>query len=401
MSSSFDRSTVVRPRALVGALAFGDSGLLIDLPIRQTHQVNPTALAVWAYLDGATPLGSVVDELALAFAMDPTTIEPDVVAVVAQFERMGLVEIDVPADELAGDPASRLGAPTTLSPCIGRNLVELDGHRYIMLPPSSCQEDLDRRGWQPVLAVAVGDHRIGIRGDSAATEAVLRQVFARHLVDDPQVAPNYSVVLVDDATLEPGTPHPRSGLYEGNQWLATPTEPVAIVEALARRLVASVPNHPSWTCVEALAVVGDTGTALLPWHQGTMAERVAALGERPGWMLYPAPVWVDAGRAQVIIDPTDLDLDFSAVGGPDHRQPIEPLALTAIVTQGPGTARLDQPEAVTALVPWLVVVPADDVDVVLDALAELTARIPVLSAPFDDVGDVAAALIRSRDGEVA
>ncbi len=396
MSSSFDRSTVVRPRALVGALAFDESGLLIDLPIRQTHQVNPTALAVWACLDGATALGSVVDELALAFATNPATIEPDVLAVVAQFEQMGLVEIEVPSDELVAGPESRLGAPTTPSPCIGRNLVELDGHRYIMLPPSSCQEGLDRRGWQPPLAVAVGDHRIGIRGDSAATEAVLRQVFARHLVDDPRVAPNYSVVLVDDAIIEPGTAHPRSGLYEGNQWLATLTEPMAIVEALARRMVASVPSQPSWTALEALAVVGDTGTVLLPWHQGTMAERVVGLGERPGWMLHPAPVWVDVARAQVIIDPADLDLDLSAVGGPGHRPATEPLPLTGIVAQGPTTARLDQSDAVTALVPWLVVAPADDVDVVLDTLAELTTRVPVLSAPFDDVGDVAAALVRSR-----
>ena len=399
MSSSFDRSTVVRPRALIGALAFDDSGLLIDLPIRQTHQVNPTALAVWACLDGATPLGSVVDELALTFAMDPAAIEPDVLAVIAQFEQMGLVEIDGPADELtelAADPASRLGAPTPLSPCIGRNLVELDGGRYIMLPPSSCQDGLDRRGWRPTLAIAVGDHRIGIRGNSAATDTVLRHVFARHVVDDPRVAPNYSVVVVDDATIEPGSTHPRSGLYEGNQWLATSTEPMAIVEALARRISASVPSHPSWTCVDALAVVGDTGAVLLPWHQGTMAERVVALGERPGWMLHPAPVWVDVARGQVIIEPADLDLDLSAVGGPVHRQPSEPLPLTGIVTQGPTTARLDPPDAVIALVPWLVVAPADDVDAVLDTLAELTAGVPVLSAPFDDVGDVAAALIRSR-----
>ena len=393
----------VRPRAQVRALPFVDAGVLVDLPLRQAHIVNGSALAVWGCLEGVTVLDDVIAELADAFAVDRTVIAPDIVSVVEQYRRLGLVDL-VP-ESTAGTDHIDLGAPTAISPCIGRDLVDLDGQRYIMVPPSPCQSSLDALPWLPVCALAIGDHRLGVRSNSAEADAVVRRAFARHVIDDDRVAANYSVVLIDErAGPGAGRTHQRSGLYEGNLWLGTAPEPAEIVRSLARRLAASVPDDPPRLRLEALTIVGDTGAVLLPWFQGVLGERIAALADRPGWSARPAPIWIDPATTEVGLDPPGLDVDLAGLAGPGLPQsaPVDPDSgtpsprLAGIVLTGAQTARLEGPDAVAALVPLLVLAPADDIEVILDLLVELVGRVPVITAGFDDLADVAAALVRAR-----
>ena len=393
---------MARPRSQVGALAFDQAGLLIDVPTRQVHEVNLSALAVWASIDGATPLEAIVDDLAAAYATEPAAIGPDIESIVREFHRLGLVEIVPTGGTGVGDDRPGLAAPSAVSPCIDRELVEIDGHRYLVLPPSSCQDGIDHQGWLPVRALAVGDHRLGVRGDSPATDATLASAFAAHLVDDPRVGPNYSVVLPADdspATNSPsaGPASRRPGVYEGSQWLGTPTEPAAIIQTLARHLAASVPGAPPALRLAALAVIGDLGAVLAPWYRGTIDPRLVALGDRPGWSRHDPPVWIEPGSARVVVDPPNIEVDLSSVGGPRRAERTDPRPLTGIVVPGTATARLEGPAAVAALVSWLVVAPADDTDALLDELVALTRRVPVITAAADDLPDVAAALVRSRD----
>jgi hypothetical protein len=406
-SSPLTTASRVRPRTQVRALPFVDEGVIVDVPPRQAHIVNASALAVWQCLDGVTLLDDVIDELADRYAVDRSVIAPDIVGVMEHYRHLSLVELvtTAPATPGAGPAESSNPWPTT-SPCIGRDLVEVDGHRYLVLPPSTCRASLDALPWQPVCALAIGDHRLGVRSNSPEADAMVRRAFARHVVDDDRVAANYSVVVMDDdAEAVAGRAHQRSGLYEGNQWLGTVPKPLEIIRALARRLAAAVADDPPMLRLEALTIVGDTGAVLLPWFQGVLGDRTAAIADRPGWSSYQAPIWIDTATRELRLDPPGIDLDLSDLDGPEPGAPPSAASagtatssptLAGIVLAGGETARLEGAAAVAALVPMLNLAPADDVEAILGLLVELANRVPVITADFDDMADVAAALVRAR-----
>src|SRR4051794_31398452 len=86
-------ATVATPRAQVAATVVGSAGLLVDLPIRQAHQVNLTAIAVWASLDEGVTVSEVADQLAPDFGMDPVAIVGDIAAVIGTFRDLDLVDL--------------------------------------------------------------------------------------------------------------------------------------------------------------------------------------------------------------------------------------------------------------------------------------------------------------------
>src|SRR6478736_6527559 len=113
-------ASVATPRAQVAAALVGAAGLLVDLPTRRAHEVNLTAIAVWASLDGEASVAEVADQLAPDFGADPAGIVSDIAAVIGTFRDLELVDVDRPP-----------GAPTSrISPCADREPVEHDGHRY-------------------------------------------------------------------------------------------------------------------------------------------------------------------------------------------------------------------------------------------------------------------------------
>ncbi len=54
--------------------------------------LNETAADVWRLLDGATPLGRIVELLAAAYEIQPEQIADDVAATVLRLAEAGLVE---------------------------------------------------------------------------------------------------------------------------------------------------------------------------------------------------------------------------------------------------------------------------------------------------------------------
>jgi hypothetical protein len=108
----------------------------------EVHRLNPTAAVVWSCCDGTGPLGELVDELSEAYGVDRGVIADDVVAIVREFGRAGLLDgVEPPPpgpdDEAAAPPSNgdegACPEPTATEP------VESDVPlpRYLIVPPSS------------------------------------------------------------------------------------------------------------------------------------------------------------------------------------------------------------------------------------------------------------------------
>lgn len=367
--------TVVTGVPEVHPVIAGEGALLVDLRTRGVHEVNTTAAAVFALCDGELDVDGVVDELASIYGVDRATIADDVVGTVAQYAALGLVQLrsDAPPDgAAAGDAPARPDADP----------------RHVPAPCSPCQDTIDALGWGPTVALAAGDLVLGARGDDEATAERIRARFADRVVDDPEAPPNFSVVLLGgrdgaeptgDPAPEPPGPHPRSGLYERHLFVSGDLrDEDEILDLLARRLRQHDPVPAGCVRLQASALVGDTGAVLAPW-QGTHPDPglLAAVASHPGWAIVAAPVEVRAESDAVVLD-----------DGAEVR-------LAGVVGSTGETTRITGVEAASALL--VLALPSDErADEELQAVADLSARVPVVGTTPDKVGDVAAALVRAR-----
>jgi hypothetical protein len=78
------------------------------------HLLSPTATIVWRCLDGEASLATISSELATAFGAELTRINEDVLGVVRDFGRQGLLEgvqpdADVVAAHFLGKPEAKDG----------------------------------------------------------------------------------------------------------------------------------------------------------------------------------------------------------------------------------------------------------------------------------------------------
>lgn len=97
------RDVVPRKPEAVAAVELDGEAVVYHEEHDSVHTLNATATIVWQWLDGATPLGQVINELAAAFDAAPTAIERDVVELVGELARQGLLE-GLPATDRPADP---------------------------------------------------------------------------------------------------------------------------------------------------------------------------------------------------------------------------------------------------------------------------------------------------------
>ena len=122
---------------------------------------------------------------------------------------------------------------------------------------------VDRLVWAATTALRVGDYHIGIRSSSPALDAWVRTTFAEHVVDDPDVPPNYSLKISD----EPGQAiKDLSLLYRGCRLVSSARDPVRVVQALLALLaeLEDTQRNPRLPRLEAAAVVDGRDAVIIP-----------------------------------------------------------------------------------------------------------------------------------------
>lgn len=84
-------STVSRSRA-VAAVELDGEAVLYHEELRTVCVLNPTATIVWNCLDGSSDLETLCGDIADAFAVELDTIRREVVEIVRELGRQGLLE---------------------------------------------------------------------------------------------------------------------------------------------------------------------------------------------------------------------------------------------------------------------------------------------------------------------
>ncbi|NNN05948.1 MAG: PqqD family protein [Elusimicrobia bacterium] len=69
-----------------------DEGVVLDLRSSAYYSLNETARAVWEGLNAGLSVAAVAEKLSSEFDETPAKIEGDVVAIVAQLSKDGLIE---------------------------------------------------------------------------------------------------------------------------------------------------------------------------------------------------------------------------------------------------------------------------------------------------------------------
>jgi hypothetical protein len=106
------------------------------------HRLNQTAGVIWACCDGSGSLAELIDDLSEAYQVERSVIAPDVVSIVREFGRSGLLvgverPVDQPEPEAPAVPTSNgdeaCPEPTETEP------VDADAPvpRYLVIPPNT------------------------------------------------------------------------------------------------------------------------------------------------------------------------------------------------------------------------------------------------------------------------
>jgi hypothetical protein len=89
----------VKTSHVVGVELDGEA-VLYQEAARTLHLLNQTATVIWNCLDGVSDLDSLADDLAAAFSADVQRVRDDVLEVVRQFGRQGLLKQVAPDPEV-------------------------------------------------------------------------------------------------------------------------------------------------------------------------------------------------------------------------------------------------------------------------------------------------------------
>ena len=119
-------ASVVRGKGDLAAVEFDGELVLYDEHTASVHHLNPTASVVWQCLDGDASLAAIARDLSMAYSVDEAVVVQDVLDVVQQFARMGLLEV--------GAPGHDDSAPAQTNPLQDDDTEE--GVRYVPTPPS-------------------------------------------------------------------------------------------------------------------------------------------------------------------------------------------------------------------------------------------------------------------------
>jgi hypothetical protein len=66
--------------------------VIYDVDLDSTHLLNPTATVVWCSLDGETTVDQLSEDLALAFRAPRTQVRTDILTLLRDLGRAGLLE---------------------------------------------------------------------------------------------------------------------------------------------------------------------------------------------------------------------------------------------------------------------------------------------------------------------
>lgn len=80
------------PAAGVASVTIGDEVVVYRVAPPDSFVLNPTAGLLWQCLDGKSPLGDILDDLAAAFGVDRAEVEKGCLPIVATWLAHQLVE---------------------------------------------------------------------------------------------------------------------------------------------------------------------------------------------------------------------------------------------------------------------------------------------------------------------
>ena len=109
-----DESFVPRGDPSVGWIELEGESVLLAAG-GDSHHLNPTGTIIWQCCDGSGPLGEIIDELSDAYGIDRKTIAPDVLELVRDLGRRGLL-VGVQAANGHVDAGHDLGEATDAEP---------------------------------------------------------------------------------------------------------------------------------------------------------------------------------------------------------------------------------------------------------------------------------------------
>lgn len=96
----------------VAAVELDGEAVLYHEELRTVCVLNPTATVVWNCLDGSSDLDSLCVDLAAAFSVEMEAIRQDVLGIVREFGRQGLLsEVEPDPEVVAAHTLSSLEVP--------------------------------------------------------------------------------------------------------------------------------------------------------------------------------------------------------------------------------------------------------------------------------------------------
>lgn len=124
-ADEIDGSFVPRALSEVAWIEIDGEAVLLVEGTTRLHWLNPTGTVVWNYLDGSVALDELSDELSSAFGVERDVIFQDVLGVVREFGKAGLLEgVAMAKPEVHQHGPKGLDVGTALQPF---TLTDLDG----------------------------------------------------------------------------------------------------------------------------------------------------------------------------------------------------------------------------------------------------------------------------------
>ena len=118
-------ASVVRGKGDLAAVELDGELVLYDEHTASVHHLNPTASVVWQCLDGDASVAAIARDLSMAYSVEEAVVVQDVLDVVQQFARMGLLD--------SGAPKHHDSAPAQTNPVQSE---DPEGIRYAPTSPS-------------------------------------------------------------------------------------------------------------------------------------------------------------------------------------------------------------------------------------------------------------------------
>jgi hypothetical protein len=178
-----------------------------------------------------------------------------------------------------------------------------DSPRFLPVAGGACGPVRSSGGpaaWEGVAAYSVGEYRVGIRADSAASDEILARALAGYRLAPDTTAPaNYSVTLAGEGGRGP---HRLNLLQAGTVIVARSRSPRRILRALAGHLSCLLDPEPGLVRISAIGAVRKGRGVLLPAAAIGWLDRIQPPLARLGFRLVDQPfTHLDVMRAEMVV----------------------------------------------------------------------------------------------------